>query len=191
LNKEKFNQITKKYGLWSSWSIWAEQEITPKSGIGDLSVFENEINIELLKPNIVLVGLNISRGAIKEPLANFHDKRSEATDFKIRYAFKNTPYWGAYMTDLIKDYDQKDSGKVIKHLRSSPEIVQENIEILNEELFELDEKKIKLIAFGRDVYSLLKKNYKDKYEILKIPHYASYTSKERYRELVNISLQIN
>ena len=82
---ELFNEITNKYGYWSSWAIWANVLDTPKSNIGNLSIFDDRNNITILKPNIILVGLNISRGAIKEPLANFHDKRSEATDFKIRY----------------------------------------------------------------------------------------------------------
>ena len=93
-----------------------------------------------MKPNIILVGLNISRGAIKEPLANFHDKRSEATDLKIRYALSETPIWGAYMTHLIKDYDQKESGKVIKHLRADQNLVLQNISIFEEELQDLQQK---------------------------------------------------
>lgn len=181
---ELFNEITNKYGYWSSWAIWSNVLDTPKSNIGNLSIFDDRNNIKILKPNIVLVGLNISRGAIKEPLANFHDKRSEATDFKIRYALNGTPIWGAYMTDLIKDYDQKESGKVIQHLRSNQELVIQNIEIFNKELQDLQQESYLLIAFGRDVYSLLKKYYKEKFEILHIPHYASYSSKERYRELV-------
>ena len=56
---------------------------TPKSNVGDLSVLDPDINTGLLSQlntGIVLIGLNISRGVIKEPFANFHDKSSQATD---------------------------------------------------------------------------------------------------------------
>jgi len=184
MKHEHFTDITKKYGYWSSWAIWAAALDTPKSNIGNLTIFEDKKNIDILKPDIVLVGLNISRGAIKEPLANFHDKRPEATDFKIRHALFETPIWGAYMTDLIKDYDQKESGKVIKHLRADQNLVLQNISIFEKELQDLQQENYLLIAFGRDVYSLLKKYFQDKFEILHLPHYASYSSKEKYREEV-------
>ncbi|MEI6881354.1 MAG: hypothetical protein WCK82_08500 [Bacteroidota bacterium] len=190
MEKEKFIELTQKYGHWSSWAIWTGQGEKPKSNIGDLSIFKDENVFKWLKPNIIFVGLNISRGAIKEPLANFHDKRKEATDFKIRYALLGTPLWGAYMTDLIKDYDEKHSGKVIQYLRTNEALVLNNVQILDQELIDLGQKDYKLIAFGRDVYSMLRKYYKDRYEIFQVPHYASYSSKEKYRDLVKLEIDL-
>jgi hypothetical protein len=190
MEKEKFIELTQKYGHWSSWAIWTGQGDKPKSNIGDLSIFKDENILKWLRPNIIFVGLNISRGAIKEPLANFHDKRKEATDFKIRHALLGTPLWGAYMTDLIKDYDEKNSGKVIQHLRNNEALVLNNIQILDQELIDLGQKDYKLISFGRDVYSMLRKYYKDRYEIFQVPHYASYSSKEKYRDLVKLEIHL-
>ena len=105
ISEKKFYFIKEKYQFYSSWAVWAEQGDKPKSNVGDLSVLDPKQNKNLLKtlnPNIILVALNISRGDIAEPFANFHDKSSRATDFKIRYAIKDTPIWGAYMTDIIK-----------------------------------------------------------------------------------------
>jgi hypothetical protein len=119
IRKPVFDLVKQKYGYWSSWAVWAEVGSSPKSNVGDLSVFDTPNICEILTAEVIFVGLNISRGAIKEPLANFHDIRTEATDFKIRYAFKNTPYWGGYMTDIIKDFDQKESGKVAKYLKEN------------------------------------------------------------------------
>lgn len=45
-------------------------------------------------------------------------------------------------------------------------------------------KKTILIAIGNDSYKILKRNFHNKFEILKIPHYANYTSKEKFREQV-------
>ena len=104
--RDKFEFIKEKYGHWASWAIWSEAGDTPKSNVGDLSIFTGNDFLEFLNTEVVLVGLNISRGDIKYPLANFHDARSEATDYKIRYALKSTPFWGGYMTDIIKDFNE-------------------------------------------------------------------------------------
>ena len=75
--RKKFDYIKEKYGNVGSWAIWAGEGDKPKSNIGDLTILDPDINKKLLSqlnPNVVLVGLNISR-KIKVPLANFHDKR--------------------------------------------------------------------------------------------------------------------
>jgi len=184
MSREKFELIKAKYGHWISWAIWAEAGDKPKSNIGDLSVFEGDSFLEQLNPEIVLVGLNISRGDIKYPLANFHDVRSEATDYKIRYALKNTRFWGGYMTDIIKDYNEKESGKMMSYLRTNRVFEKDNVAVFEEELNDLGSSNPTIIAFGNDAHSILLRNLKNKYRILKIPHYANYTNKEKYREQV-------
>lgn len=184
VTKEKFEFIKDKYGHWTSWAIWAELGDTPKSNVGDLSIFEGDKFLELLNPEVVLVGLNISRGDIRFPLANFHDARSEATDYKIRHALKNTLLWGGYMTDIIKDFNEKESGKMMTYLRSNKEFEKSNAKIFQEELNDLGSINPTIIAFGNDAYSIILRNFKDQYKVLKVPHYANYTSKETYREQV-------
>ena len=186
ITEKKFNYVKDKYGLYASWAIWAPQGETPKSNVGDLTIFDlsNSKNIlDDLGTEYVLVALNISRGAIQTPLANFHDKRSEATDFKIRHALKDTPLWGSYMTDLFKDYDEKSSSNVRKFISTNPDFVDSNVDFFKNELDDIGQPK-KLIAFGGEVYKHLNKFFSDKYEIIKIPHYANYVSQEKYREMV-------
>lgn len=113
IDKSKFEKIKKEYGHYASWAIWSEEGRKPKDNVGDLSIFKTKnINslIKKLKPNIILVGLNISRKT-EYSFGNFHDSSSRAMDYKIRYALKDTPYWGAYMTDIIKDFEQKSIGE--------------------------------------------------------------------------------
>lgn len=89
-----FEFIKEKYGSYASWAIWADPGEKPKDNVGDMSIFNIQTNSALLQqinPNIILVGLNISRGVIKHPLGNFHDPRPDAMDFKIRYALKDSP----------------------------------------------------------------------------------------------------
>ena len=79
--------------------------------MGDLTVLDPEINKNLLSqlnPNVVLVALNFSQGSVEHPFGNFHSNYPRAHDFKTRFALRDTPFWGANMTDIIKDYDDKD-----------------------------------------------------------------------------------
>jgi len=184
--RKKFDYIKEKCGNVGSWAIWADEGDKPKSNIGDLTILDPDINKNLLpqlNPNVVLVGLNISRN-IKVPLANFHDKRPGSNDFKIRFAFRGTPYWGGYMTDIMKDFEQKISGKVISYLKNNKQFEEENVEIFLQELADIGANNPTLIAFGNDSYNILKRNFNRKFKILKVPHYAIYISKEKYREQV-------
>jgi hypothetical protein len=186
VSMEKFQYIKQKYGHYASWAVWAEEGVKPKDNIGDLTIFDTENNRSLLQqlnPNLVFVGLNISR-RIQVPLGNFHDSRPQGMDFKIRYAFKGTPYWGGYMTDIIKDFEQKLAGKVTSYLRKNRAFERENVKTFQAELTDLEADNLTIIAFGNDAHSILKRNLGDKYPLVKIPHYSMYISKERYKERV-------
>lgn len=187
IDQTKFEFIKKKYGHYASWAIWANEEKRPKDNMG-VSIFDNiESNPDLLnqlKPDIILVGLNISRGAIKVPLSNFHPSYPEAQDYKTRFALKGSPFWGAYMTDIIKDFDQKDSGKLMSYLRNNKPFEEKNIEIFREEIKNLGVDKPTIVAFGVATYKILDRNFKNEFKIFKIPHYSHYISKEKYREQV-------
>jgi hypothetical protein len=192
IDQTKFELIKKKYGHYASWAIWVDEWKKPKDNMGDLSVFDIEKNKRLLRqlnPNIILVGLNISRGVIKVPFANFHDARPQAMDFKIRYALRGSPFWGAYMTDIIKDFDQKESGKVISYLKTDKQFEKNNIQIFREEIKDLGVDNPTIVAFGVNTYTILNRNFKNEYKILKILHYSHYISKEKYKEKVKYILQ--
>ncbi|WP_292365526.1 MULTISPECIES: hypothetical protein [unclassified Methanoculleus] len=192
ISQERFEFIKEKYGCYASWAIWADAGEKPKDNIGDLSVFDLKHNsglLEQLNPDIILVGLNISRGRMKYPLANFHDARPEAMDFKIRYTLRSSPFWGAYMTDIIKDFDQKVSGKVRSYLRTHKQFEIENAKLFHEEIIDVATHNPTIIAFGDVAYRILMRNFMDEYKILKVPHYSIYCSKEKYRENVGRILQ--
>ena len=186
ITAEKFHKIRKEYGHYASWAVWADQGDSPKSNIADLSVLDAEKNhtlLEVLNPEVIFIGLNISR-PIESPLGNFHDPRPSATDYKIRYALQNTPYWGGYMTDIIKDFEEKASGKMISYLRSNPEFEKENVKTLQSEIEVLSPKDPIIIAFGRDAEAIVNRHLKGSLRVYRIPHYANYVSKEKYRAQV-------
>ena len=188
ITREKFEFIKEKYGHWTSWAIWPEAGDTPKSNVGDLSIFTGDEFLQHLNPEIVLVGLNISRGDIKFPLANFHDARSEATDYKIRYAVKDTLLCGAYMTDVIKDFNEVDSGKLITYLKNNKQFELDNIQVFKKEIQDLGAVNPILVALGDATYNILVRNITE-CRILKIKHYSHYMSKEKYREEISILLE--
>lgn len=187
---EKFNYIKDKYGDCGSWAIWENEGNSPKSNIEVLSVLDpvkNKNLLSLLNPNVIFVGLNPSSGEIKIPFSNFHSSNSDATDFKIRFAFKNSPYWGGYMTDIIKGYVDKESGNVLNYLRANNEFEQENVKKFRQELIDIGASNPTLIAFGDAAFKVLKRNLKNEFKILKIIHYAYWSmNKEDYRAHVKL-----
>src|SRR5258708_32676810 len=129
--------------------------------MGDVSHFENERVLSFLKNNIVMVGLNISRSGSEpssKPFLNFHDPNSRANDFKIRYAFKDSPYYGAYMTDIIKSLVEVEARNVMRCLKEHPETIKKNLMTFREEMKDLKATAPVILAFGRDSFTLLSEN---------------------------------
>ena len=192
VTREKFDFIKKKYGHHASWAVWANPGNTPTSNMDDMSVLDSEINKNLLSklnPNVILVALNFSTDIKLETWENFHKYRLHATDFKTRYALRDTPLWGAYMTDILKDYPEKDSTTVNAHLKKHPELEQQNITRFRQEITDIGANNPLLVAFGGVVFDILKRNLGQEFKIIKIPHYAHFMSKEKYREEVNTILE--
>ncbi|MCX6164113.1 MAG: hypothetical protein NTU73_04515 [Ignavibacteriae bacterium] len=184
ITREHYLEIANKYGEFASWAVWADQGKTPKSNIGDISIFDLDNNPNLLNqlnPNVIMVGLNFSRKIEKEIFVNFHDKRQQGQDYKIRYAFKNTKFYGAYMTDIIKDFEEKISGKVTTYLKANKTFEIQNIKLFEQELFDMRSMNPLIIAFGNQSHNILNKYFRDKYKIIKVPHYSNYISKEDYK----------
>lgn len=175
--------MRKKYGGVSSWGIWGPEGDRAKAGVGDLSVF-NSVDLNLLNTGYIFVGLNVAgEGTVDRSIpdwSNFHSEYRTHHDFKLRYALKDTPFWGSYFTDIIKLHADSDGGNVMKYIKQYPDVLRRNIESFEEEISYLGENPI-LIAMGDKTYGILKDNIGHKYEIKKISHYARAVSKEDYR----------
>jgi len=187
ITKELYKEIANKYGEFASWAVWANEDIKPKSNIGDMSVFDLDKNpklLETLNPNVIMVGLNFSRTLERIPFVNFHDKRPQGQDYKIRYAFRDTEFYGAYMTDIIKDFEEKISGNVLSYLKMNKEFELANLRLFEQEIKSLKCVEPLIIAFGNITYDLLKKHFGEIYKIKKVMHYSQQISKENYRDIV-------
>jgi len=196
LKSDKYKEIEKEYGYVCSWAVWEKAGKTPKSNIADMSIFDINKNPQLLKilePNIVMVALNFARETtnFKQPFMNFHDSNPYGQDYKIRYAFEDTPYYGAYMTDIIKNYPEVDSNKVFQNLKKNPNKVKENIDFFEKELNFICSEKPLILAFGTQAFEILEKNLdKSKYtKLVKITHYSHQIGKEKYRKDVLAQIQ--
>ena len=172
----------------SSWAVWAPELDTPKSNMGNLSIFDASNNPHLLtqlNPNIILVGLNPSHKVPtgdQKLFGNFHNGGPHSQDYKIRYALKDTFLWGAYMTDIIKDFPELVSGNVLKYLKKNPEILKNNIKLFEKEIKFLGPEDPIIIAFGSICYNFLLDNLPSDYNIFKVTHYAHYINPDKYRK---------
>jgi hypothetical protein len=189
----QFESIKLKHGGYASWALWAQSGEKPKSNIGNMSVFDLGLNPKLtqvLKDNVVMVGLNISR-PFSEPFRKFHDSNPRANDFKIRYAFQNTEYYGAYMTDIIKGLEMINSKDVLKHLKANPALIEINVERFREELRDLKSKEPIILAFGASAYKIIKNNLErwEYSKLIRLTHYSHQINKDKYKE--EVRSQIN
>jgi hypothetical protein len=182
---QQFENIKRKHGRYASWAVWADASEKPKSNMGDVSHFQNESVLSLLRNNVVMVGLNISK-RVSGPFINFHSSSPWANDFKIRYAFKGSVYYGAYMTDIIKFLEEVHSTNVMEYLRERPEIIGRNLKTFREEMQDLKATAPVILAFGKDAHKLLSENLnKNEYrELIKLTHYSHQIGKEAYKERV-------
>lgn len=189
ISRETFERIKKRYGQYASWAVWATASPgKPKSNMGEIRVLDPDTNprlLETLRNDVVMVGLNISR-PVSEPFRNFHDPNSSANDFKIRFAFEGTPYYGAYMTDFIKGVEIVKSADLLRHLKKHPFLEQENTETFVAELTELGCRTPMILAFGADAYRLVQKNLPRVHysRLVKLMHYSNYVGTENYKQAV-------
>ena len=188
VDRETFDRIKEKHGLYASWAVWAEQDGRPKSNMGDLTVLDPDRNpalLGMLRSNVVMVGLNLSRDQ-PPPFGNFHDAKADGQDYKIRFAFTGTPFYGAYMTDIIKGVVMLKSGDLMRCLTAHPDVVAESVECLLEEFDDLKSKSPTVIAFGDSAHLLAAKHLPaNRYSrLVRVTHYSAYISQTAYRERV-------
>jgi len=196
ISRDLYLRIKNVYGDVASWAVWKDVGVRPKSNMGDISMFDIDANpgiLNSLKNDVIMVGLNFSRQVSSiSAFQNFHDPRPNAQDFKIRFAFKDTSYYGAYMTDVIKNTVFLSSDDLNSYLRDNPSIIRKNISNLEIELDFINAEKPLILAFGNDSYKLLFKYLrKDMYsDLIKITHYGYRIGKEKYREKVLNAIEI-
>ena len=184
---EIYNKLKEKYGHVSSWTIWREEGNTPKSNTDDMTIFEDEDICDKLNDKYVFVALNwSSTHGVQEdkPWKNFHSSYRYQNDYKLRYALWGTQFWGSYITDIIREYPEINSKKVVSEIKKGNIKIEDHIKKFKEELNCLSDEKPILIAVGNDSFNILKDNLHDEYEIYRITHYSARINKEDYKKEV-------
>ena len=64
-----------------------------------------------------------------KPWKNFHSSYPYQNDFKLRYALMDTPFWGSYITDIIKEFPELSSKKVVSHFNNNPNEIKKHINL--------------------------------------------------------------
>ena len=188
IDKNIYESLKEKFGHVASWAIWGRPSDSVKSNMKDVSMFDGDGILEVLNPKYVFVGLNGSGVHddymdMEKPWHNFHSSNPHGNDFKLRYALMDTPYWGAYITDAIKDLPEVDSNKVAVYLKNHPEVVEKNMKILRDEIKMLTDNPT-VIALGGKSYELVNKYLGKEFTVKKITHYSFTIGKEEYRQHV-------
>jgi hypothetical protein len=188
VDRETFDRIEEKHGPYASWAVWSEPDGRPKSNQGDLAVLDPDRNpalLGMLRSDVVMLGLNLSRDR-PAPFGNFHDAKAQGQDYKIRFAFTGTPFYGAYMTDIIKGVVMLKAGDLMRFLAANQHVVAESVERLLEEFDDLKSESPAVIAFGGSAHLLAARHLPaNRYSrLVRVTHYSHYISATAYRERV-------
>lgn len=178
---DHFIEIKRLYGAVASWALWAESDSGDTS---DLSIFDatpqNE-KINRLHSNFVFVALNIS-GPLSQPFSNFHGGKR---DFMLRDAVRGTALEGAYITDLIKNYEDKNASSVVSYFKKNKDELSAHLRAFVQELNVIRANEdTTLVALGNGVFDLLADSSMG-HRVRKMTHYSAPVSKLAYRKEVN------
>ncbi|MCG2700534.1 hypothetical protein L6274_05820 [Candidatus Parcubacteria bacterium] len=203
----EFEQLKQEFGKYGSWAIWDED--------GSITEKIKKDNFQtLIKPDAIFLGLNATIKLTNDWI-NYHSECQEFKKKKWGQEFiKNladlimsdefSALRGSYMTDIVKDVDLPESSKVIKELKSNPEILSRSKNIFEKELNLLLKisltDKFRIICIGRDTFDILCRDwdiptkrisnkmrfasiekYNRSFDILESYHY-SYRKKENIKQ---------
>jgi hypothetical protein len=142
MEKGTLSTIAEQYP-WASWAVWDEAfpdgdciEETPE----ELVAFVSQ-HIDLLTPDIVLMGLNRSDD-LPAPFSNFHAPTRKHYDYRLKTFIQDgelNRLHGAYMTDLVDEVDP-DSHSV--------HVTDDDAAMLLDQLDSLGEPEYHIFCFG-------------------------------------------
>jgi hypothetical protein len=187
IQQSQFDEMKRQFGDYGSWAIWSPQSEGGKvrSGISDISMFEDAKILDQLQNDFVIVALNLSLPCDEgRPFGNFHSSNPRNTDYRMRYAFKDTPLWGSYMTDILKGVCEVDSQKIAKNMNQYIDDIGFHAKHFVEEIEILKAHHATIVTLG-DLSDNLTKFIIDKCnmtnKVIKIYHYAYVISLKKYR----------
>jgi hypothetical protein len=189
ISREQFEQMRSEFGHYGSWAVWAPGRpgAGVRDGIDDLSIFDTDAVLQQLHNEFVIVALNVSE-PIQKVLGNFHSDSPYNNDYKMRHAFADTPLWGSWITDILKDVPEVDSRKIAKNLKQHRDEISKHVEVFLRELEILGAQDARIVALGNLAESLTRYALHlagRPNDVRRIYHYAHYIGQENYRAHVH------
>lgn len=178
------------YEMTASWVVWPPSESYHRTS--DISFPGGDFD-GVLHARSIILGLNPGESSVeRRPWQNFHTSPRHNDHF-LAEAFRDTPYWGSYMTDLLAEVNSKSNT-----LDLSAETIHRDVVVLVEQLQALGAADPLFIVIGKKTA----KAFNDHEPILAaalglasvrwvaVPHYSAANgrvhgnSTDRYRRLV-------
>ena len=161
IDQEKFDLISLNFGQHASWAIWDKKP-------ADTQVIGKDLTC--LNTSVVLVALNISR-PIRIQWQNFHGSDHAR---KLMYAFNESPYRGAYMTDLIKGEVDAKSQNLRARISKGEVDVAQHVKNFQKEMNDVGVKEDAVfIVFGQYAGQIFNSHFAGTYTNCVIcPHYS-------------------
>ncbi|MGB7201592.1 MAG: hypothetical protein WBD16_04915 [Pyrinomonadaceae bacterium] len=169
ISDDKFKAIGERYGEYSSWAIWNPDDIR------DTSVIDE--NCHELRTDVVMVGLNVSADVKGRWWRNFH---MGPNDPKLRLAFNESRFRGAYMTDIVKSLVMVKAADVMKGIRRDEIDMSKHTDRFIEEMtFVGADQNSLFLVFGKDTGGLFEKHLSSLFpNFVLCEHFACYRKKE-------------
>lgn len=161
------------YARHASWAIWS-WPAAPIRGqwkwVKDLDAL-CRADPAALRADIAIIALNpATRGVTHAEWANFHDS---ANDGRLALAVQGTAAEGAYMTDLVNDWNQSVSSTVSAALAENPHLAAYHVGQLHNELSVLGTSPKMIVCCGGTVHKYVDAHWPDRRDrIVRITHYA-------------------
>lgn len=115
-----------RYEMTASWAVWPTS--TSYERTSDISFPAGDLD-GVLHARSVILGLNPGESSVeRRPWQNFHTA-GKHNDHFLAEAFRDSPHWGAYMTDLLTEVNSKSAT-----LDLSGETIRRDVAVLVEQL---------------------------------------------------------
>lgn len=193
-NNDILNQLKEigmdGYGSFALYTDQARADLAEHNSIKSYDlVFPTMSDDELakaIKPKYMLVGLNVAdrNNAGYGSWSNFHDNTSKSHDRNVMKIICGTKYFGSYMTDIIKDFPETNSGKVLtatvgmRRTKENAQRLYDSLEIFQQELDITAPEEI--ILFGDVAFHIFHLaiqggllDLPDNTKVVETPHYSS------------------
>jgi hypothetical protein len=168
----------------ASWAVWKDGDPY------DLACIDAAV--KSLHTRYVFVGLNASRPPKgRAPWINYHYRHRGSRERIFAPILGKPPFYGAYMTDLLKGKDFATAAEACAYVKAHPAWLDQCAGRLLQELATLGPIGV-IILFGNDAARLCRDILRTAYRSVRIAHFAAFgsyfkdTAPDQLREITRL-----